>query len=149
MKERILVLQSVNDQITRFREIRIKQSPFLQNYEFKYVYIIKLTSNDKRNKQTIEKAIERALNTSLDEKELTRRLKLEILRFNPNYLIVHAGMGFLRFTGQILNSLMAIKADHPNLIIGLERHRWHNTNMQLPPIFDMSQKTVKLIEEIF
>ena len=85
MKERILVLQSVNDQITRFREIRIKQSPFLQNYEFKYVYIIKLTSNDKRNKQTIEKAIERALNTSLDEKELTRRLKLEILKFNPNY----------------------------------------------------------------
>jgi hypothetical protein len=145
---RVLVLQSVEDEITERRSRRMRESPFLRGNHFEQFYAIELTKEQRR--QPTPLMMQQVENATLDETELTERLTRSIDRFKPNVLVVHLGFVFRRYSEAMLAALATIKARFPHIKIGVE-HSERLTSMDpgLKMIFDESKEIQDLVAEIF
>ena len=109
---RVLVLQSVHDEIARLRERRLLHSPLLQEYSFRHVYAIEWSQ---AQKITPLQAVQ-----AFRKEELFERVAKEIESFAPHVLIVHAGFVFQRFPEDMFWVLTSLKKKYPFLKIGIE-----------------------------
>jgi len=148
MSQRILVLQSVEDEITYRREMRIKRSPLLRDYNFKHIYAIEL--KDEQQELPTPLMMEQVVQGSLDGEELLDRLVRKVIAFDPNILIVHAGFVFHRFPHEMISALKSLKDKFPNLRIGIQsRIRFGRDRPELQTLFEDSEEIRGLIERIF
>jgi hypothetical protein len=148
MKERILILQSIEDQITARREMRIKSSPLLKEYEIESIYAVELT--DKQRQLSPPMVMEEVMEQSLSADHLFDRLKRKVGDFKPSILLVHIGFVFHQFSDEMLFALKSLKHEFPDVRIGLEsRGIPFVERSDLQSVFDTSAKTIDLIEQVF
>lgn len=148
MKRKILILQSVQDQITDRRELRMKESPSLQDFEIEHIYAIELTHEQR--KLSTPAMMSDVCSRAPDEKKLFDRLAKQVATFKPEFLIVHAGFVFYEFPQQVLSSLKALKERFPELRIGIESHgNALLTESELRSVFDQGRTTSELIQKLF
>jgi hypothetical protein len=149
--QRIMVVQSVNDDITFRREARIQYSPILQDYEFEHFYLIELTEEQQRIHPRL--MMNEIRNAGLDKEQLLERIIQRIHAFKPDTLIIHGGFVFNSFLDDILFVLRQIKKQFPELRIGFEKLDQVNPESQHYPevqaVFDGSSDIKALIEKIF
>ena len=113
---RILVLQSVEDEITAKRKQKIESNPELQEYEFAFCYAVELTAEQKA--MSAEEIVHAVSGQPLDADKLAERLARAISAFKPDLLIVHPGFVFRTFQQSFLAALKTIRAQFPELKLG-------------------------------
>lgn len=118
---KVLVLESVEDNVTMER-VALKRSFFSKNdVEVEYCYAVELT---KRQQQLdVRTMVSEVLKEPLDGQDLLARVDQRITSFRPDVMIVHAGFVFLTHPEVFLSVLTKLKSLHPELRIGSELHR--------------------------
>jgi hypothetical protein len=115
---RILVLQSVEDDITEYRMWRMHHSPSLVDYEFENCYAIELT--DEQKTLPTDVMMMQVENAKLDENRLVDRLTQKIATFKPDLVVVHFGFAFMRFPKEMFAVLRTLRTRFPALKLGVE-----------------------------
>jgi hypothetical protein len=143
--KRIIVIQSVEDGITEFRQFRIKINPILKAYDFEFCYAIEL-KNEEKNLSTGQMmlSVETRIFSSSD---LFDRLTKQIESFNPDALIIHSGFVFMRFTIEMVSVLKSIKAIYPSIRYGIQDYEYFKPEFAY--LFDGSDELNKIIQNIF
>ena len=145
MSQKIIILQSVQDSITFRREMRIQNSPFLQEYEFEHIYAIVLSPEQQR--LPTELMMMQVDQNKLDGEDLLKRITAKLESFKPDILIIHSGFVFHRFPEEMLSVLKSLKTSYPTLRMGIQSH-FYKDNEQLG-IFEYSSEIDDLISKIF
>ena len=114
---KILLMQSVEDSITRNRKKKIESNPAVQGCEFAHCYAVELTPVQKM--MVIPLMMELVLQQPFDTKDLAERLTRQIAEFQPDLFLVHPGFVFQAFTNEVVAALKIVKARFPNLKFGL------------------------------
>ena len=110
---RVLVLQSVEDDLTRRRIARNRASPSLKHLVIDYCYAVELTRDQQQ--MYVEQVMDQVMTGSIDEGALLRRIDEKVASFLPDILIVHAGFVFCTFPRVFLSVLSSLKSKHPAL----------------------------------
>jgi hypothetical protein len=118
MPYRILILESVRDETTVRREIHIRNSPLLREHSFEHMYALELAPLAETRPMPTRAL--KSQQSSLDEKELLRRLMGRVEAFKPDILLVHSGAVFQSFPDQLMSVLQVLKDAHPEVRIGLQ-----------------------------
>lgn len=145
--QRILVLQSVQDDITDRRIERIGNSPFLQGYSIEHCYAVELTEEDRR--KLMPQMMFEVTSRPLDEEDLLGRIEANIQSFRPDALIVHAGFVFHRFPDTFMRVLSALKARYPSIRFGIEGARGLDADLGLDAVFEQSSEMQDLVALLF
>ena len=117
-KLRVLVLQSVEDELTRNRMAIRRASPALDDYIVEYCYAVELTKG--QHEMDIFTMMAQVTSDPIDEDDLLRRLDAKITSFHPDILMVHSGFVFSTYPRQCLSALLSLKSKHPELRIGCQ-----------------------------
>ena len=145
--QRILVLQSVDDEITHRRKMRMEHSPILQNYAFDFCYAIDLTDEQKALPMPL--MMDKVEQSTIDEGDLLERMSQKVLTFKPDLLIVHAGFVFRRFPEEMLSALNALKTRFPDLDMAIESRGRFAQQSEFSAIFESSTEISMLVDQIF
>lgn len=114
--KRILVLQSVEDEITDKRKNKILNNPELNEFTFAFCYAVELTVEQKA--LPTQEMVNAVAAQSLAADDLAARLITAINAFNPDLIIVHPGFVFRSFQPAFLAALKSIRAQFPALKLG-------------------------------
>jgi hypothetical protein len=114
--KRMLVVLSVNDDISLNRIVRYKQRPALSDYEIEYCYCKELDiENRKLKKNEIAEII-----SEFNKENFNFQLQEKIKKYNPDTLIIHAGFIFNMRSGDFISVFKKIKLLYPSIFIGIE-----------------------------
>ena len=147
-KQRVLILQSIEDNCTHHRMARMQQSPLLNGYMFQNCYVIEITEEQKT--LPTDMMMDEVVANELNQTDLLKRLETSVREFDPHILLVHYGFAFDSFTVEVLNALNSLKAKYPMLIIGLENiFSLPNSLQQFQILFESNGEIDMLLGEIF
>ena len=145
MPYRILILQSVRDEITSRREVQIQHSPLLREHTFDYLYAMEFAPLGET--KPLPARVVKSQQSSLDEKELLSRLAERVNRFKPDILVVHSGSAFQSFPEQLWFVMTALKSSHPQLRIGFRPRSFERHSPK--PFFEYTAEMHDLMTKIF
>ena len=145
MPYRILILQSVRDEITSRREIHIQHSPLLREHTFDYLYAMEFASLGET--QPLNARVLKSQQNSLDERELLSRLTERVNWFKPDILVVHSGSVSQSFPEQLWFVMTALKGSHPQLRIGFQPRSFEREGPK--PFFEYSTEMHDLMTKMF
>jgi hypothetical protein len=115
---KILVLLTVNDDITLHRIARYQQRPALEDYEIKYCFCKELDEENRRLEQfEIGKII-----SGFNRRNCYNMLYNIILPFNPDVVIIHAGFIFNMKVRDFILIVEKLKSRFPHIHFGIEQH---------------------------
>ena len=136
----ILFLQSVNDSITRTREMLLRTHHSLAGFSLRFCYAL-----DSAEKDTF-KLMSSFKKGDLDTDDLELRLFRDIRRFSPILVVVHAGFVFRTSPAQMLDVLSKAKSIFPQVPFGiLERPEY----LESDPEFSQFWNSIKTRDNIF
>lgn len=113
---RVLLLQSVDDAVAKTRLRRIAQNPRLRAYQFAPAYAVTFTD--------AERAAGDLCRDHVQDAPLIAQIDAQIRHFGPDILFVQVGIVFRRFPDDLLQVLERVHAQHPHLLLGIERRDW-------------------------
>src|SRR3989304_661442 len=113
--ERIILLDSINDKITRYRASLQNNSPLLTDYRIEHCYIANVNVPDNESEYAALDAYD------LTYGDLFSRLDEKVKSFNPEMILVHLGIGFKKDPETVTKVLFDIKKKYPQLQIGSDR----------------------------
>jgi hypothetical protein len=145
MPYKILILQSVRDEITARREIYIQHSPLLREHTFDYLYAMEFAALGET--KPLPARVLKSQQSSLDEKELLARLTDRVNWFKPDILVVHSGSAFQSFPEQLWFVMTALKGSHPHLRIGFLPRPFERDTPK--PFFEYTAEMHDLMTQIF
>ncbi len=114
---KILLMQSVEDAITRNRRRKFESNPAAQGCELANCYAVELTPVQKAMR--MGQMMEAVTLQPFDAKDLAERLTRQIAEFQPDLVLVHPGFVFHTFTQEMIAVLKMLKSQFPNLKFGL------------------------------
>ena len=145
--QKILLMQSVEDLITKNRKQKIESNPAAQGCEFAHCYAVELTSDQKLMR--VRQMVESVASQPFDTNGLAERLIRQVSEFNPDLFLVHPGFVLQAFTNEVMVALKIVKAQFPNLKFGLLNHETSHVHISDPEhFFDEDAELKELIEQI-
>jgi hypothetical protein len=117
----VLIVDSIEDEITNNRHRILNSSPLLRDYIIHYCYS---TEFDDTQKQKI--SIGQTPYFVLEEKELYSRIEEAIQKHNPDYILIHSGFVFCRYPEIFLDVIEKLKKSHPQIGLGLQTRPFLN-----------------------
>ena len=114
-KTRILIVDSVEDDITRRRHQILESSPRLAEYDIDYCYSAEITEEQEEMLRFRMKP-----ELSVTGEEIRRRIEGKITAFRPHFVLLHTGFVFRDYADEFFRAFSAMKAAHPNTQFGLE-----------------------------
>ena len=111
----VLVIDSVDDDITRYRHSLHLRDYRLMHYRISYMYAVDI--NDEEREDLNHFVIPRF---EIDEDELYGKLISAITRSNPSIIIVHTGFVFDRYPKIFAQTLKKLKTQNSNIDIGIQ-----------------------------
>jgi hypothetical protein len=153
-RTRVLVIQSVEDEVAAHRVRRMTTSPLLRDFEFEQFYWIELS--EKQRQRLYQSPFGRVdftfsahelLEQSVDLDTWEPRLQDSVEAFSPQLVIVHHGFVFRRYSIAIISVLRAVKERFPYLRMGME-----GRDLDIPDhvmLFEDSKEMRDLLSEIF
>jgi len=138
-KKRVLVVHSFEGHAMEYRRKRLEANHFLQErYEFEHACIC---SRDDYYSPTYV----------LNGADIFNRLRKHVLRFNPDYLLVHCGGAVARFGEEVIFTLRRLKNQHA-IEIAFESN-WLRTELRfhgrLQHLETHLEEAQRLADEIF
>ncbi len=116
--KQILIVDSVEDDITRRRHSILENSPRIKGYTINYVYAIELEEKDQ-----FLGPIEILDNIEFKEESLYNSLKKRIELLVPDYVLLHTGFIFRAYPNIFYSVFKKLKLDFPNTGFGFQE-RW-------------------------
>lgn len=113
--ERIILLDSINDRITRNRASLQNESPLLTDYRVEHCYIANVNVPDNESYSEALDAYK------LTYEDLFNRLDEMVKSFKPEIILVHIGIGFRKDPEIVIKVLSDIKKKYLQLQIGSDR----------------------------
>ncbi len=114
---RVLVLQSVDDEITFRRRLHIEQDPLLEPCDFQYCFAIELTERQKRI--PVEDMMREIYLQPFDERGLEDRMSTLVLSFSPDLVVLYYGAILEWFSDPLMATLKRIRKRFPELHFGI------------------------------
>jgi hypothetical protein len=146
--QRIIILQSVQDDLTEFREFRMESNPVLKAYKFLHTYAIELTDEEKR--LPMFSMMNKVKACKFNSADFEQRLDKLFLDFNPDAFIIHKGFVFDQFTDVIIRTLISLKLKYPKVRFTIEyAKQMISQNPSLSQIFVDDVELKIIIENIF
>ena len=138
-QKRVLVVQSLSDATTTFRNSLAKQVPDPLRYVIEDFAVLE------------EPAGHYVPSGAVDEAVLLKRLVNRVNDFHPDILLVHTGYAFRRYPREIMSALVRLSAEFPMLRIGLEESDPHRLGLDtsiLLPVVDNSDEMERLCRRV-
>ncbi len=145
--QRILVVQSVEDAITRYRNQVITLNPLLRAYDFTFAYAIPLNNMQKR--MSIPAMMGQLFEQPIDDYELEERLALQIMAAKPDLVVVYYGAILRHFTNELMCALKILRARFPYVTFGIQTTYPLSTIPDAALVFDRSPDVHSLVQLIF
>lgn len=155
MKYRVLLIESMNDRLSRERARMMECSPQLGDLILEHYYPVVFTPEELKLIDSSRAADQSAL---LDEANLwlSRETPLllddllsgmeDVIRiFNPQFIILHAGIVFYKHPDIFLIALGEIRKNNPKIRIGCDS----NTIHKIEDIFDHDDITKGIVDQIW
>jgi hypothetical protein len=111
----VLMVDSVDDAITRRRHSFLASSELLQGITLQYCYAIELSEPDKAD---LDLGI--GPDFQLTKNMLFGRVDRAIRSFHPDYVMVHSGFVYRRYPQVYRGAFAQLKHSHPDVRIGLQ-----------------------------
>lgn len=143
---RVLIIESVDDDLTRRRAEHLANSSVLKEYIIDHCYAMEITEND-RNKP-IQIMMSDVTSRSLKKEDLFRRLDVKTQSFQPNFILLHTGFIFHTFQITFIQVLKQLKTKYPQIKFGYEIRPTIDRDLIEEGIFDTGIET-KEIENLF
>jgi len=105
LHQRLLIVESVEDEITIGRHELLTASPRMQEFRLEYVYAIGMQA-------TTESEMNRA--------EFSERLRARITEFRPEYVLFHTGLAFQRNITWYEDLVRELRSRFPNVRFGYQ-----------------------------
>lgn len=145
--QRILVVQSVEDDITLYRKQAITLNPLLRAYDFGFCYAIPL--NDFQKRMSIPAMMGQLYEQPLDDYTLEERLALQIMAFQPELVVIYYGAILRHFTTELMCALRILRARFPNVTFGIQSNYPLSSIPDATLVFDRSPNVHSLVQLIF
>jgi hypothetical protein len=142
----VLVLQSVNDDLTYRRIERARRNPSLDKYHVSHAFLVEL--DEAEQSLDVHEVMFRVEARVLDSDNLFNRLDRQISELRPAILVVHGGFVFCRCPELVLGVLERLKVRHPGLRFGLEA-RYVPPSIAQATLFECSKEMTRLISQLF
>src|SRR5690349_24530380 len=114
---KVLIVDSVDDSLTRRRHAKLASSQLLENITLDYCYAIELSESAKAE---LDHGLEPEF--ELTEDTLFQRVDHAIQSFQPNYVMVHSGFVYRRYPEVYDKAFTRLKQSHPIVRFGIQ-HR--------------------------
>jgi hypothetical protein len=112
-QRRILVINSVDDQLTERRGIAQRRDPSLAEYEVENTYAVVLPAHLRERSTRV--VMDFVKGQGLDVNSFHLRVCDAIATFHPSLCIVHAGFVFQDFTEQFMSVIERVKVVFPSM----------------------------------
>lgn len=145
--QRILVVQSVDDDISRYRKQVITYNPLLQAYDFSFCYAIPL--NDIQKRMSIPSMMGQLFEQPVDDYALEERLALQIMAFKPDLVVVYYGAILRNFASELMCALKIVRARFPYVTFAVQTTYPLSTIPDAALVFDKSPDVHSLVQLMF
>lgn len=108
LKPRLLILKSINDEISLRETTYLARSHHLEDFELRICYAIQMTEYKENSTYAIPYT------------KLLDNLEMEVQSFQPNILLLHTGIAFRTKPESFLQALAVIKSRHPEIELRYE-----------------------------
>lgn len=156
MHYRILLIESIDDDISRNRAKWMANNPSFNNLLFEHYYPITPTEQDKKYisdhfiyRSGIEEYfawLDRGAPLLFDN--LIVEIEKKVHRFKPDFIILHCGCVFVKHPEIILKALSLIKDNYPHIKFGSDREITIK-NPENERIFDHDDNVKKIEHLLF
>lgn len=144
-KQRILILDSINDSITRRRTALM--NIVFRELSVEHEYLVNIKKEDVEQTHIDELEYWFSQRCPFSHEECLEALENKIKQFNPNYILLHTGIVFRHYPKDVLQLLKDIKIIYPKIKIG---YQYHPLCKDLDDVvFDRDEITKKIEDLIF
>ena len=145
---RILILQSVDDRITRRRIKYIEENSALKDFVFEHCYAMQVPETSKT--LLINLMMQNLFEDELDANHLQNRLVDQITKFQPDLIVVFYGAILHHYAESFMSVMQSLKQTFPQLVIAAAHPQI--AFEQVPhadSVFDNDPETLALVNKIF
>ena len=114
-KTKVLIVDSVEDKITRRRHALFARSELLLTFALEYCYAIELPESEKAKLD-----FGFAPDFQLTENSLFERVDTAVRSFEPDCVMVHSGFVYRRFSEAYRKAFARLKQMHPKIPVGIQ-----------------------------
>jgi hypothetical protein len=114
---RVLIVNSIDDSITRNRATLLAQSPRLSAYEILHTYVIDVTTH-----RDYETACDMLREQPLNADEVFTKLRCAIDANSPDVVVAHTGFVFARFPSLFFEVFRRLRSTFPNVRFAFQPH---------------------------
>lgn len=143
---RVLILESVDDALTRRRSKHLSESPILQGYIVEHCYAVEISEQDRKKPTPV--MMEDVISRPLKSEDLLIRIEEKIRSFQPNFLLLHTGFVFHANLQTFIEVLRNLKTKYPNIKLGYQGRSEFENRFFEEGIFDQSSE-IKKLENLF
>lgn len=155
MRSRILILESINDKLSRDRAEILAHAPWLKEFTIDHCYAVSPTEEDLEEATKFlgprimaELSVWESQGSPVDYQDFLRMLEEKISEFQPDIVLLHTGVAFHRHSELFLKALTEVKKRHPQLKLGYQ-YRPSDAYLDELPLFDRDETTKSIEREVF
>lgn len=155
MEYRVMVVESIDDRLSRARAAMMARSPELQGLIIEHCFAVEPTEEDLQEKvgfdephKLAEYAAWVSRGAPLSYEDLLETMEAKVSSFQPDLIMLHTGIVFHRYPQVFLDALSAIKNKYPHIRVGFE-HRSSDAYLASNPVFDHDEVTYEVAGRIF
>jgi hypothetical protein len=155
MEHRVLVIESINDRLSRNRAGVLANSPQLEGLVVEHCYAVNPTQEDLEGiddfqgpRELAEYAAWEGRGASLSYAELKKIVETAVQDFKPDAIMLHTGIVFHRHSQTFIRVLNKIKSEYPHIRIGYQ-YRPSDEYLAHYPVFDFDEMTCEIELKLF
>jgi hypothetical protein len=134
---RILVVESIDDEITRSRHRILGNSPRLQEYQFSSCYALDAEGQDAQ-----EDLLSLMARHPPTEEGLARNMRKAIQQATPDFVLLHTGFVFQSYQKVFYSVWSCLRQEFPDIRFGYEER--DGLNIIDPEAFDLDAETQQM-----
>lgn len=155
MRYRVLLLESINDRLSRKRAAHMAHSPLLDDLVIEHCYAVNPTKEDIKAISDFQGRTELAEYAAWDKRgaplshaELKATVEEAVRSFKPDAIMLHTGIVFHKHRETFIQVLGEIKREYPRVKIGYE-YRPSDEDLMPYPVFDSDEVTHEIESKLF
>jgi len=155
MGYRVLLIESINDRLSRDRAVAMANSPQLWGLAVEHCYAVNPTKEDLEGIddfqgpwQLAEYVAWEARGAPLSYAELINVVETKLRDFKPDTIMLHTGIVFHKHSQTFIRVLNKIKSEYPHIRIGYQ-YSPSDEHLARYPVFDFDEVTCEIELKLF